>query len=219
VVINSDLRALARLFGFELYFYFGQFTQYVADVLAQPTFDAGAELPEPLDVVLHDAPTGGCLRFCGLEGGDPLFYWVVPAYVSNEIFLMSGKVCSGSTVIGCCCAKSWSPVIHISFGCPLISAEHEPQTPALQFHLTARTSASTLFGSDLAHCGDTSGHPPSEAYVGAGAGLFRDGRRGAADLRPATARVSEALRALTGAWLTSSKRASCRCFAIRSASV
>ena len=31
--------------------------------------------------------------------------------------------------------------MHISFGLPLISAEHEPHLPALQFHRTARSLA------------------------------------------------------------------------------
>src|SRR5260370_42530281 len=31
--------------------------------------------------------------------------------------------------------------MHISFGCPLISAEHEPHFPALQFQRTARSGA------------------------------------------------------------------------------
>ena len=35
----------------------------------------------------------------------------------------------------------FSRVMHISFGLPLISAEHEPHLPALQFHRTARSCA------------------------------------------------------------------------------
>ena len=31
--------------------------------------------------------------------------------------------------------------MHISFGMPLISAEHDPHLPALQFHRTARSGA------------------------------------------------------------------------------
>ena len=31
--------------------------------------------------------------------------------------------------------------MHISFGMPLISAEHEPHLPALQFQRTARSGA------------------------------------------------------------------------------
>ena len=34
-----------------------------------------------------------------------------------------------------------SRVMHMSFGIPLISAEHEPHLPALQFHRTARSGA------------------------------------------------------------------------------
>ena len=39
--------------------------------------------------------------------------------------------------------------MHISFGLPLISAEHEPHLPALQFHRTARSLR--LLGLDLVH--------------------------------------------------------------------
>ena len=35
----------------------------------------------------------------------------------------------------------FSRVMHISFGLPLISAEHEPHFPALQFQRTARSGA------------------------------------------------------------------------------
>jgi hypothetical protein len=35
----------------------------------------------------------------------------------------------------------FSRVMHISFGMPLISAEHEPHLPALQFQRTARSLA------------------------------------------------------------------------------
>ena len=39
--------------------------------------------------------------------------------------------------------------MHISFGMPLISAEHEPHLPALQFQRTARSLR--LLGLDLVH--------------------------------------------------------------------
>ncbi len=35
--------------------------------------------------------------------------------------------------------------MHISFGFPLISAEHEPHLPALQFHRTARSGADSAW--------------------------------------------------------------------------
>ncbi len=54
---------------------------------------------------------------------------------------MMGKAFIGSTVTGCVRSRVSSRVMHISFGMPLISAEHEPHFPALQFHRTARSPA------------------------------------------------------------------------------
>src|SRR4051794_6023595 len=42
----------------------------------------------------------------------------------------------GSTVTGLSSGSSESRVMHMSFGFPLISAEHEPHLPALQFQRT-----------------------------------------------------------------------------------
>jgi hypothetical protein len=36
---------------------------------------------------------------------------------------------------------SLSRLMHMSLGMPLISAEHDPHLPALQFHLTAKSGA------------------------------------------------------------------------------
>src|SRR5580658_635989 len=54
---------------------------------------------------------------------------------------IGGKVCIGSRMTGISKLISLSRVMHISFGIPLISAEHEPHLPALQFHRTARSDA------------------------------------------------------------------------------
>jgi hypothetical protein len=54
---------------------------------------------------------------------------------------ITGKVLIGSTVTGLSNGSSLKRVIHISFGIPLISAEHDPHFPALQFHRQARSVA------------------------------------------------------------------------------
>jgi hypothetical protein len=54
---------------------------------------------------------------------------------------MIGKAFMGATVIGCSSGMVLMRVMHISRGRPLISAEHEPHLPALQFHRTARSFA------------------------------------------------------------------------------
>ena len=54
--------------------------------------------------------------------------------------LISGKVLIGATVMGSS-GKSSIRVMHISLGCPLTSALHEPHLPALQFQRTARSFA------------------------------------------------------------------------------
>jgi hypothetical protein len=53
--------------------------------------------------------------------------------------LISGNARIGSTVIGARRSSVFNRVMHISRGLPLISAEHEPHFPALQFHRTARS--------------------------------------------------------------------------------
>src|SRR5271156_4582736 len=54
---------------------------------------------------------------------------------------MTGKVCMGSRMIGISRLRLLSRVMHMSFGIPLISAEHEPHLPALQFQRSARSGA------------------------------------------------------------------------------
>ena len=47
--------------------------------------------------------------------------------------LINGNVFIGCTVTGFSSGKSLSRVMHINFGIPLTSAEHDPHLPALQF--------------------------------------------------------------------------------------
>src|SRR5476649_1181217 len=49
---------------------------------------------------------------------------------------IDGNACMGSTVTGCDVSMVDMRVMHMSFGMPLISAEHEPHLPALQFQRT-----------------------------------------------------------------------------------
>src|SRR5436309_12586495 len=55
--------------------------------------------------------------------------------------LMTGKAFIGSIVTGFSKGNSLIRVMHMSFGIPFTSAEHDPHFPALQFHLHARSGA------------------------------------------------------------------------------
>ena len=52
-----------------------------------------------------------------------------------------GKARIGSTVTGSLAGSSSMRVMHMSLGRPLISAEHDPHLPALQFQRIARSLA------------------------------------------------------------------------------
>jgi hypothetical protein len=54
---------------------------------------------------------------------------------------MTGKVFIGETVIVSPSGNVFIRVMHMSRGCPLISALHDPHLPALQFQRTARSGA------------------------------------------------------------------------------
>src|ERR1017187_7758453 len=54
---------------------------------------------------------------------------------------MLGKARIGSMVMGLSVGRVFMRVMHMSFGMPLISAEHEPHLPALQFQRHARSLA------------------------------------------------------------------------------
>src|SRR6267143_3842376 len=58
--------------------------------------------------------------------------------------LMTGKAFIGSTVTGLSNGSSLRRVMHMSFGMPLTSAEHEPHFPALQFHRRSEEHTSEL---------------------------------------------------------------------------
>ncbi len=75
--------------------------------------------------------------------------------------LISGKVRIGSTVTGSFRSSVFSRHMHISFGRPLISAEHDPHLPALQFHRTARSGACSAW----MRCTASSTTMPSEISV------------------------------------------------------
>ncbi|MNC87474.1 hypothetical protein D3C83_32030 [compost metagenome] len=55
--------------------------------------------------------------------------------------LINGKVRIGSTFTGCVRSIELRRLMHIRRGLPLISAEHEPHLPALQFQRHARSAA------------------------------------------------------------------------------
>ena len=58
---------------------------------------------------------------------------------------MIGKPRIGETVIGSSVGSVLIRVMHMRRGLPLISAEHEPHLPALQFQRTARSGASSAW--------------------------------------------------------------------------
>src|ERR1700736_1987800 len=55
--------------------------------------------------------------------------------------LMTGNAFIGSIMIGFSTGKSLNRAMHISFGIPFTSAEHEPHFPALQFQRQAKSLA------------------------------------------------------------------------------
>src|SRR5205807_10421635 len=59
--------------------------------------------------------------------------------------LTTGKAFIGSMVTGFSNGNSLSRVMHMSFGIPFTSAEHDPHLPALQFHRQARSGACVLW--------------------------------------------------------------------------
>src|SRR5205823_1914982 len=115
--------------------------QHVANVLAKKTFNAFSEFLHTINVLLLHAPCAvwrvGSSRF---ERLDFLFHSKIPRDICGQIF-MTGKAFIGSIVTGLSNGNSLSRVMHISFGMPLTSAEHDPHFPALQFHRHARSGA------------------------------------------------------------------------------
>src|SRR5882724_4551226 len=76
----------------------------------------------------------------GLNFLMPFFTWKFQD-TSVTRSLISGKVFIGASATGRSRGRSLIRVMHISRGRPLISAEHEPHLPALQFHRTAMSGA------------------------------------------------------------------------------
>ena len=70
----------------------------------------------------------------------PLLDAVVPRDIGGEI-LDHREGLDGSTVTGSSMGRSLNRVMHINRGIPLISAEHDPHFPALQFQRQARSFA------------------------------------------------------------------------------
>ena len=58
---------------------------------------------------------------------------------------MMGKVRTGATTTASPTGRESIRVMHMSAGRPLISAEHDPHLPALQFHRQARSGASVAW--------------------------------------------------------------------------
>ena len=90
----------------------------------------------------------------GASGGRGLNFWIVFLTrkfheTSRDQILDERERCIGSTVTGSFRSSVLSRVMHISRGLPLISAEHDPHLPALQFQRTARSRR--LVGLDLVH--------------------------------------------------------------------
>ena len=115
--------------------------QHVAHVLAQEALDALPEFLHAVHVALLHAPGA-----VGRIGRARLNGWIV--FLARKFHDTSvtrsrigGKALIGSTVTGLSSGRSFSRVMHMSRGLPLISAEHEPHLPALQFQRTARSLA------------------------------------------------------------------------------
>jgi hypothetical protein len=130
--------------------------QHVANVLAKKALDALPELLHPVHVfLLHPPAAIGSVRLARFELSNRLLDSVSAqavrvrcARVSKSFQLtsvtrsrISGNVFIGSTRTGLSGGSVFMRVMHISFGMPLISAEHDPHLPALQFHRTAMSLA------------------------------------------------------------------------------
>src|SRR6266498_2418748 len=88
---------------------------------------------------IRQVPSGAS----GGRGLNGLIFFFTRKFHETSVIksFITGKVFIGSTVTGFSNGSSLKRVIHKSFGIPLISAEHEPHLPALQFHRQARSVA------------------------------------------------------------------------------
>src|SRR5581483_1463219 len=89
-----------------------------------------------------------CIRHVpsGASGGrglNGLIFFLTRKFQETSVIksFITGKLFIGSTVTGFSNGSWLNRVIHINFGIPLISAEHDPHFPALQFHRQARSVA------------------------------------------------------------------------------
>src|SRR5204863_8845471 len=104
-------------------------------------FSAFREFRHPFKCLRLHAPGAVCgVGSSGFERLDFLFHSKIHE-TSVVRSLMTGKAFIGSIVTGLSNGNSLSRVMHISFGMPLTSAEHDPHFPALQFHRHARSGA------------------------------------------------------------------------------
>ena len=88
---------------------------------------------------IRQVPSGAS----GVRGLNFLIFFLTRKFHDTSVTrsLMSGKARIGSTVTGSLRSSELSRVMHIRRGLPLISAEHEPHLPALQFQRQARSGA------------------------------------------------------------------------------
>src|SRR6476620_6553225 len=79
----------------------------------------------------------------GLRGLSFLIFFFTAKFQDTSVTrsLINGKAFIGCSNTGLSNGKSLRRVMHISLGIPLISAEHEPHLPALQFQRAARSPA------------------------------------------------------------------------------
>src|SRR5687768_2697123 len=88
---------------------------------------------------MRQVPSGAS----GLRGLNFLMPFLVRKFHDTSVTksLIIGNARIGSTFTGCVRSIVFNRLMHNSRGLPLISAEHEPHLPALQFQRQARSGA------------------------------------------------------------------------------
>jgi hypothetical protein len=91
------------------------------------------------DCAIRQVPSGAS----GARGLNLLIFFFTRKFHETSVTrsFTRGNAFIGSTVTGFSNGKVLSRVMHMSFGMPLISAEHDPHLPALQFQRQARSFA------------------------------------------------------------------------------
>src|ERR1700741_1312423 len=86
---------------------------------------------------MRQVPSGAS----GGRGLNFLIFFLTSKFHETSVIksFNTGNAFIGSTVIGRSSGRSLIRVMHISFGMPLISAEHDPHFPALQFQRQAKS--------------------------------------------------------------------------------